>query len=104
MTGAAIPDRSARAGLAHDRQAATRQARTASPEVLVTKLCILMAALAVIARARVAVLPGWVVPAPAVFLAAALALCAAVTALVVLRVRAEQARRPSPEPAPEVPS
>jgi len=69
-----------------------------------TRLCIALAALAVIARARVPVLPGWVVPVPAVFLAAALALCAAVTALVVVRLRAEQARRPWPEPAPEVPS
>jgi hypothetical protein len=65
----------------------------------VTKLCILLAALAVIARARVAVLPGWVVPAPVLFLAAALALCAAVTGLVVLRVRADRARRPWAEPA-----
>jgi hypothetical protein len=69
-----------------------------------TRLCIALAALAVIARARVPVLPGWVVPVPAVFLAAALALCTAVAALVVLRLRAEQARRPWPEPAPEVPS
>jgi len=70
----------------------------------VTRLCILLAALAVIARARVAVLPGWVVPVPAVFLAAALGLCAAVAALVVLRIRAEHPRHPWPDPAPEVAS
>jgi hypothetical protein len=68
-----------------------------------TRLCIALAALAVLARTRVAVLPGWVVPVPAIFLAAALTLCAAVTVLVVLRLRAE-ARRPWPAPpgTPEV--
>lgn len=64
-----------------------------------TRLCIAVAALAVLARTRVAVLPGWVVPAPALLLAVALALCAAVTGLVVLRIRADRARSPWPEPA-----
>jgi hypothetical protein len=67
----------------------------------VTRLCVLVTALAVIARARVAVLPGWVVPIPVLFLAAALALCAAVVALVVLRVLADRSRPPWPtHPAP----
>jgi hypothetical protein len=88
-----------RAGLAHNRHAAIRQPRAASPEVPVTKLCILAAALAVITRARVALLPGWVVPAPVLLLAAAVALCAALAALLVLRVRADQPR-PHALPAP----
>jgi len=65
----------------------------------VTRLCILVTALAVIARTRVSVLPGWVVPVPALILAAVLALCAALTAVVVLRVRADRVRLPWPEPA-----
>jgi hypothetical protein len=58
------------------------------------KLCILVVALAVIARARVAVLPGWVVPVPALILAAELTACAAFIAWVI-----HQARRPAPAPA-----
>jgi hypothetical protein len=38
------------------------------------KLCALVVALAVITRARVAVLPGWVVPVPALTVATALIL------------------------------
>jgi hypothetical protein len=66
------------------------------------RLCIIAVALAVIASARVAVLPGWVVPVPVLLLAAALALCAAVTGLVVLRIRAD-ARSPRPWPEAAVP-
>jgi hypothetical protein len=72
-----------------------------------TRLCLILAALAVIARTRVAVLPGWVVPVPVLFLAAALAACTALAALVVLRVRADCARRSwpaAPGSAPEVAS
>ncbi len=58
------------------------------------KLVILAVALAVIARARVAVLPGWVVPLPALILAAELIACAALVAWVIHR-----ARRPVPAPA-----
>jgi predicted benzoate:H+ symporter BenE len=65
----------------------------------VTRLCILLAALAVITRTRVPVLPGWVVPAPVLLLAVAVTVCAALAALIVLRVRADQASRPWPEPA-----
>jgi len=59
------------------------------------KLCILVVALAVIARARVAILPGWVVPLPALILAAELTACAAFAVWLVC-----QARRPAPAPAP----
>jgi hypothetical protein len=60
----------------------------------VTRLCIVLAALAVIARARVAVLPGWVVPLPVLLTAAMFAVCAAVVAWVTL-----SAPRMSPAPA-----
>ncbi len=59
------------------------------------KLCILVIALAIIARARVALLPGWVVPLPALILAIELIACAAFVAWLV-----HQARRPAPSPAP----
>ena len=60
------------------------------------RLWVLIVALAVIARARVAVLPGWVVPLPVLILAAQLIACAAFVAWLVTR-----ARRPVPagEPA-----
>jgi hypothetical protein len=65
-----------------------------------SRLCLIVLALVVIARTRVPVLPGWVVPVPVLLLAAALALCAAVTGLVVLRVRADaRTGRPWPDPA-----
>ena len=60
-----------------------------------TKLCILAAAVAVIARTRVAVLPGWVVPLPALILIAELTACAAFVAWLV-----HQARRPAAPPGP----
>ena len=59
------------------------------------KLWVLIVALAVIARARVAVLPGWVVPLPALILAAEITACAALIAWLACR-----ARRPAPAPAP----
>jgi hypothetical protein len=59
------------------------------------KLCLLALALAIIARARVAVLPGWVVPLPVLILIAELAACAAFVAWLI-----HQARRESPRPAP----
>jgi hypothetical protein len=62
-----------------------------------TKLCILLAAVAVIARARVAVLPGWVVPLPVLLLAAAVTGCAAFIAWL-----AYLAHRPAAPPAREV--
>ena len=64
-----------------------------------TKLCILIAAVAVIARARVAVLPGWVVPVPALLVAAELIGCAAFVAWLI-----HQARRPAAPRAGEVPT
>jgi len=52
--------------------------------------------LAVIARARVAVLSGWVVPLPVLLVAAEITVCATVIAWLIVR-----ARRPAlaPEPA-----
>jgi hypothetical protein len=61
----------------------------------VTKLCILLATLAVIGRARVAVVPGWVVPLPVLLIVAELAACAAFIAWLVY-----QARHPAPSAAP----
>ena len=51
------------------------------------KLWVLAVALAVIARARVAVLPGWVVPLPVLILAAEITVCATVIAWLILRAR-----------------
>ena len=62
--------------------------------VMNPRLWVLIAALAVIARARVAVLPGWVVPLPALILAAEMTACAAFIAWLVRR-----AARPAPAPA-----
>jgi hypothetical protein len=50
----------------------------------VTRLSIILAALALIARARVAVLPGWVVPLPVLLTFALFAACAAVVAWTTL--------------------
>ena len=60
------------------------------------KLWMLAVALAVIARARVAVLPGWVVPLPVLILAAEITVCATVIAWLILRARHTA---PAPEPA-----
>ncbi len=57
------------------------------------KLWVLIVALAVIARARVAVLPGWVVPVPVLLLAAELAACTAFVAWLIHR-----AHHPAPAP------
>ena len=59
------------------------------------KLWVLIVALAVIARARVAVLPGWVVPLPVLVLAAEITACAAFVAWLIHR-----AHRPAPSPDP----
>jgi hypothetical protein len=58
------------------------------------KLWVLIVALAVIARARVEVLPGWVVPVPVLLLAAELLACAAFVAWVIHRPH-------HPVPAPD---
>jgi hypothetical protein len=50
-------------------------------------LLIIAFALAVLANARVALLPGWVVPVPAVFLAVTLATAGMLAALIVVRLR-----------------
>jgi hypothetical protein len=62
-------------------------------------LCLLAFMLAVIARARVALLPGWVVPLPVLILIAELAACVAFVAWLI-----HQARRESPHPAPWTPA
>ncbi len=58
------------------------------------KLWVLIVALAVIARARVAVLPGWVVPLPVLVLAAEITACAAFVAWLIHR-----AHHPAPASA-----
>lgn len=66
------------------------------------KLVSLLALLAMIGRARVAVLPGWVVPLPVLIVAALLMVCAAVVAVVALHAsRARLVARRPPEPAGE---
>ena len=60
-------------------------------------LLIIVLALATIANARVALLPGWVVPVPAVFLAVTLAAVGMFAAWIVLRLRFD--RMPLPVPA-----
>lgn len=51
------------------------------------KRWVLIVALAVIARARVAVLPGWVVPLPVLLLAAEITACTAVITWLIMRAR-----------------
>lgn len=63
------------------------------------KLWMLAVALAVIARARVAVLPGWVVPLPVLLLAAEITVCATVIAWLIVRAR-HLAASPEPGGAP----
>jgi hypothetical protein len=54
------------------------------------RLLAVVLALAVIAHARVALLPGWVVPVPAVFLAVTLAAVGMFAASIVLRLRLDR--------------
>ena len=61
--------------------------------VMNPKLWVLIVALAVIARARVAVLPGWVVPLPVLVLAAEITACAAFIAWLVHRAPPGARRR-----------
>lgn len=65
---------------------------------MTARLCILLVALAVIARTRVAVLPGWVVPLPVLLVAAQLLAFLLVVAWLVVRVLH---RQPAPAPAGE---
>jgi hypothetical protein len=67
------------------------------------KLLILITGLAVIANARVALLPGWVVPVPAVFMATAVALLAAIAAALARQIRADRTPRPEPPDRRESP-
>jgi hypothetical protein len=61
------------------------------------RLLILAVALAVLAKARVPLLPGWVVPVPAVLLVVMAGAVASVAAMMVLRFRPY---RPVVLPAP----
>jgi hypothetical protein len=67
----------------------------------VTRLCIIVAALALIARARVAVLPGWVVPLPVLLTVALFMLCATVVARTALYTPRVWRTPAAPEPAGE---
>jgi len=62
------------------------------PGMSVTRLCVIVAALAWLARTRVAVLPGWVVPLPALVLAALALGCAALVTITVLRLLTNRPR------------
>jgi hypothetical protein len=70
----------------------------------VTRLCILLTALAVIARARVAVLPGWVVPVPVLILAAVALLAAAAVAFMAWMTPHTYRTWTAPSSAPEAAS
>ena len=81
--------------------------RTRTTGIPVTRLCIIVAALTWIARARVAVLPGWVVPLPVLILAAVVVLCAAIVAVMawMMPLTYRTWTLPtSPGPAPEAAS
>ena len=67
-----------------------------------TRLCIILAALALIARARVTVLPGWVVPLPVLITAALFIVCATVVAWVALHAPRAWVTPGPAEPAGEV--
>lgn len=66
------------------------------------KLLILLALLAVIGRARVVVLPGWVVPLPVLIVAALFIVCATVVAWLVLHTPRAWVAPGRAEPAGEV--
>ncbi len=67
-----------------------------------TRLCIIVAALALIARARVAIVPGWVVPLPVLITAALFIVCATVVAWVALHTPRAWVTPGPPEHAGEV--
>lgn len=66
-----------------------------------TRLCIVLATLVVIARARIALLPGWVVPLPVLILAAETVFVAAAAAWLVLYLRANRTGTAAPCPVGE---
>jgi fatty acid desaturase len=78
--------------------------RSRFPEIPITRLCIIVAALAMIARARVAVLPGWVVPLPVLILAAAVVLCASAVAFMAWMTPHTYRTWTAPSSAPEAAS
>lgn len=67
-----------------------------------TRLCIIFAALALIARTRVAILPGWVVPLPVLITAALFIVCATLVAWVALHSARAWVTPGPPEHAGEV--
>lgn len=67
-----------------------------------SKLIALLVALALIARVRVAILPGWVVPLPVLLVAAEFALCAAVVAWTAMATQARAATLAPPDGSGEV--
>jgi hypothetical protein len=67
----------------------------------VTRLCIIAAALALIARTRIAVLPGWVVPLPVLLTFAMFFLCATVMAWTALYTPRVWRTPAAPEPVGE---
>lgn len=66
------------------------------------KLLILLALLAVIGRARVAVVPGWVVPLPVLIVAALFIVCAPVMAWLTLHTPRAWVAPGGAEPSGEV--
>ena len=66
-----------------------------------TRLCILFAALALIARTRVPVLPGWLIPLPVVLTVALLALAVTVATWTIARSPRMVRTVPDLTPEPE---
>lgn len=69
---------------------------------MTSKLAVLFVALALIARVRVAIVPGWVVPLPVLIVAAEFALCAAVVAWSTLAAPARVITLAAPDTGGEV--
>jgi hypothetical protein len=69
---------------------------------MTAKLAVLFVALALIARVRVAVLPGWVVPLPVLIVAAEFVLCAALVAWTALAAPARVVTVAAPGASGEV--
>jgi len=69
---------------------------------MTSKLVALLVALVLIARVRVAILPGWVVPLPVLIVAAEFALCASVVAWMALAAPARVVTVTTPDASGEV--
>ena len=66
---------------------------------MTSKILLLLVALALIARVRVAILPGWVVPLPVLIVAAEFVLCLALVAWAALAAPARVITIAAPETA-----